>query len=212
MSYRCQNCKRIVDANDGRLLNLLPAHVSSNYPVLPKYAKNGSFDMANDEYRRNASFHLHRDVTQVLERVMETYGNGDMASVHMLQSLGRHYTNKVRTYLSKAPTKSFVSPAEFINGFWPPSGQTLRSLYDSSEYSPLQPYGYSNYEQNVRECQAVTVKKVTWLPTTGRFKQNMPTKARMGSIASLPESSLELKRSLMCLESHPQNLQMQPMD
>lgn len=159
MVYKCQSCNCNVDANDGRLLHRLPEHMRSIYPVPPKYAKNGGFDVSSDESIRNGGFHLHKDVIQVMESVFKTYGNGDMLSTHMLQSLGRNFIHKVSTYLSKEPNKAFVSFVDFVNDFWPPSGKTLRRLWESAEYSPLQPYGYSNYERNCRECQAVTAKE-----------------------------------------------------
>ena len=156
MVYQCQYCKENVSANDGHLLNMLPPHVSATYPVLPKYACGG--------------FHLHKDTSRFLELMMKTYGNGDMVSNLLQQSVGIHYTQKAVSYLSKRPSRPFMKLEEFTNGNWPPSGATLRRLFESAEYSPLNIYGYSNFERYTRECQNVTVVATESIATDHTFQ------------------------------------------
>jgi hypothetical protein len=144
MNYNCAECSATIAANDGQLLQLLPAHVAATYPVLPKYA--------------TGAFHLHNDASAFLETMMKTYGNGDMVSCHLLQSLGRHLAKKAATYLSQGPKNvPFPNLAVYTKNNWPPAGATLRRLYESAEYSPLQPYGYSNFGRFAKEVQSVTV-------------------------------------------------------
>jgi ribosomal protein L37AE/L43A len=60
--YTCPNCKNKYEANDARLLWVLEADVSNSYPVLPNYA--------------NGTFHFHKDLTDLMDGFMRTYGNG----------------------------------------------------------------------------------------------------------------------------------------
>ena len=126
MNYQCKIAQENIAANDGRLLSSLPLH------------------MASITYARGA-FHLHKDTSRYLDFLMKTYGNGDMVSTQLLQSLGALYTAKAATYLSKRPSRPFVGNLEFFNEHFPPTGAQLRRRYVESEYSPLQAYGYSNY-------------------------------------------------------------------
>jgi hypothetical protein len=60
--YTCPKCKIKYEANDARLLWVLEADVSNSYPVLPNYA--------------NGTFHFHKDLTDLMNGFMRTYGNG----------------------------------------------------------------------------------------------------------------------------------------
>jgi hypothetical protein len=60
--YTCPKCKNKYEANDARLLWVLEADVSNSYPVLPNYA--------------NGTFHFHKDLTDLMDGFMRTYGNG----------------------------------------------------------------------------------------------------------------------------------------
>lgn len=102
---------------------------------------------------------MHKDTSRSLDFLMKTYGNGDMVSTQLLQSLGTLYTTKAATYLSKRPSRPFVGNLEFFNEHFPPTGAQLRQRYVESEYSQLQAYGYSNYERHKRECQSVAVSE-----------------------------------------------------
>lgn len=46
---------------------------------------------------------------------------------------------------------------QFINGVFPPSGKTLREIFNHSQRSNLTYYGYSVFERNEREIQSVEV-------------------------------------------------------
>lgn len=58
MKYACSTCQGSVDANDGRLLQLLPPHIAATYPVSPENATDG------------ARFHLHKDWMQDFEQML----------------------------------------------------------------------------------------------------------------------------------------------
>ena len=58
MKYTCSKCKENVDANEGRLLQRLPEHMTAAYPVVPQYAT------------RDGGFHLHKDAMQDFEHML----------------------------------------------------------------------------------------------------------------------------------------------
>eukprot|EP00980_Cylindrotheca_fusiformis_P012820 scaffold3155_cov91-Cylindrotheca_fusiformis.AAC.1 len=89
--------------------------------------------------------------------MMKTYGNADMVSTHLMQSMGRHYATKAATYLSQEPKHPFPCQSAFVKNNWPPAGPTLRRLYENAEYSPLQLYGYSNFHRYTTEVQNVSL-------------------------------------------------------
>jgi hypothetical protein len=100
-----------VDANDAGLLVNLPAHVRNIYPVPPRYC--------------NGRTHLHKDLVDIVESLMLTYGNADFIAKHMVSQLGKKYENQVSTYLSKGPTSSYPKEKDWMQKRFPPSGETL---------------------------------------------------------------------------------------
>jgi hypothetical protein len=150
MNYKCEACSSMYLANDGRVLMQLDAHLRSLYPVDPKYAE--------------GTFHFHEDLTDDLEVLMKTYANASYVGKKMHRKLGLQYSRKVETYLSQFPKSSTPAPAlsptsfeDFSRGFLPPSAATIRTLYKRGYNSPLTPYGYSQYDRNVREIQNVKI-------------------------------------------------------
>ena len=137
MQYKCKHSKTTISANDGTLLNLLPPHMRQAYPVPPRYAA--------------GTFHLRQDAIFALESIMKTYGNGDWFFRHLLQSRGRQYLQKVQAYMSQSPANPPMDWNEFCNGYYPPTGEQIRTIYEVAEYSALQLYGYSTIERYKRE-------------------------------------------------------------
>ena len=137
-------------ANDGRILSQLDPHIREPYKVDPKYAE--------------GTFHFDIDLTDDLELLMKTYANGSFVGKKMHRKLGLKYKRKVETYLSQFPENEPPVPAlqppsfrEFSRGFSLPDPATIRALYSSSCYSNLTPYGYSDFDRNVREIQNVEI-------------------------------------------------------
>jgi hypothetical protein len=145
MAYKCESCNGSILAIDGRILSMLPAHVRNAYPVEPTFA--------------SGAFHLHRDLTDDLEKLIKTYANGRFVGKKMHAKMGQQYTRKLETFLSQKPNCNFVSFNEFTSGFSAPSGAAIRQLYLSAYHSVLTPYGYSHLERNTRELQSVQVQK-----------------------------------------------------
>jgi hypothetical protein len=142
--YKCVSCDCRLLANDGRLLNSLPAHIRKAYPVNPRYA--------------TGLFHLHEELTFDLELLMRTYANARFVSNKLFRKMGQQYTTAVSTYLSKIATADFPSIENWSGNVMPPSDKSIRELFHAAENSPLNIYGYSNKARARREIQSVEVK------------------------------------------------------
>ena len=99
---------------------------------------------------------------------METYANASFVGKKMHQKLGLDYAWKLETYESQFPQDLPPSPGhkpqplsyhDFVRGLSPPSSAAIRALFSSAFYSTLTPYGYSQYDRNVREIQNVVIEK-----------------------------------------------------
>ena len=154
MTMVCTKCKRRFDANDGEVLLTLPAHVASTYPVEIKYALS------------NKSCHLHRNATEVVvDSIMLTYGNGELCSRLLYNSINRAYMQRLMIYYSYAqcniannnnkPTAPYVAKdGDFIKQY-PPLGDTIRDMYDEACSSNNNPWGISDHDRNTFEIQGV---------------------------------------------------------
>jgi hypothetical protein len=150
MNYKCESCNANFLANDGRILCQLDAHVRGRYPVNMRYAE--------------GTFHLHREQTVDLESLMTTYANGSFFGKKLHQKLGLQYQWKLETFESQFPKDSPPAPAfkppsyhDFVQGISPPNPAIIRALFSRAYYSPLTPYGYSQFDRNVREIQNVKI-------------------------------------------------------
>ncbi len=95
---------------------------------------------------------------------MTTYANGSFFSKKLHQNLGLQYQWKLETFESQFPKDSPPAPAfkppsyhDFVRGLSTPNPAAIRALYSSGYYSALTPYGYSQYNRNVREIQNVNI-------------------------------------------------------
>jgi hypothetical protein len=143
--YTCPKCKSKFEANDARLLWLLDADVSNSYPVLPNYA--------------NGTFHFHKDLTDLMDGFMRTYGNGSWFGKQLYRQMGVQYTRTYETYLSRKCTTQYLGKMEFTGKIWPPSSTDIRKYFSSAESSALSPYGYSHASRYRREVQSVPISK-----------------------------------------------------
>ena len=142
MKYVCSTCGEKYAGNDGRLLSMLPANVRSAYPVEPRYA--------------TGAFHFSTTLSDLLEATMKTYGNGNFFCKTMMISLARCYERKLEAYLaSEEPINNYVSFEDWIGQTYPPSGASIRLLYEIAERSPLNSSGISNFDRYKREIAGV---------------------------------------------------------
>ncbi|CAJ1934064.1 unnamed protein product [Cylindrotheca closterium] len=147
MKYICLSCKELVDANEGRLLQMLPAHVAAAYPVPPRYATS------------EGGFHLHKNGIAFFEHILKTYANGKQCSLFLVCPMANRYLEKARTYLSQNPSQPFPDFYSYMNNKWPPNGDNIRRFYQQAEYSSLQPYSYSNVLRYTQEIRSVRFER-----------------------------------------------------
>lgn len=145
MQYKCPVCDVIIAANDGRLLMILPASLRQVYPADPKYC--------------GGTFHFDMDLTDDLESLMKTYANAGFVGRKLVRKLGLQYSRRVEAYLSLCPVVPYISFEDFKAGISPPSATNIRRFFVDGFYSPLTPYGYSQYDRIVCEMQNVTIAK-----------------------------------------------------
>jgi hypothetical protein len=150
MRYTCAICHTGYMANDGRILNQLDPHIREPYEVDPKYA--------------DGTFHFHIDLGDNVEDLVKTYASGTFVGKKLHRKLGKKYGRKVESYLSQFPGNAPPCPAfnppsfhDYIRGFSPPSPAAIRTWYKSGYHSSHTPYGYSQYDRNVREIQNVKI-------------------------------------------------------
>ena len=156
-SMVCQCCKRRVFAIDGEILCQIPAYIAASYPVDSKYALS------------NKNSHVGKSATDIFDQVMTTYGNGNLCSQLLYNSINRMYLEKVSSYYScfkekkrsaaTTATTASVKPyipkdGTYIKAF-PPLGDTIRDLYDSACNNPNNAWGISDHDRNTREIQGV---------------------------------------------------------
>ena len=143
MHYKCDKCNEPFHANDASLLLSLPPHIRQQYPVDIRYAA-------------NKSFHMSLEAGDEFDAIMATYGNGNFFSRKLYQLAGKRYLRMLESYISAAPTKAPSFPYNFQQWLhrMPPSGETLRKLYLSSE-NAVNLYGYSNIHRYNLEMQSV---------------------------------------------------------
>jgi hypothetical protein len=149
MILQCNKCKRTFDSNQSEVLCQLPEYAANAYPVEHKYA------LADHSCRINTT------ATQVFESLMVTYGNGELCSRLTYNSINRDYLQRLKCYLI-APKKGAKSlyvlkDGGFISQY-PPTGETIREMYDKACASPWNPWRVSNYMRHTREIQSVQCK------------------------------------------------------
>ena len=149
MNYKCKNCGVNFKANDGRLLQQLPANVRNIYPVHPRYAENEG----------KATWQLHKGLSDLVESNMLTTGSGESLAHFLVVAQGKHYSERLEDYLCTNATDEYATPEEFFLGMGTISPATLRDTYNKAERSALLPYGHSHYMRYNRELQSVDLPK-----------------------------------------------------
>jgi hypothetical protein len=144
--YTCPKCKTKYEANDAHLLWDWETDVSNSYPVLQNYA--------------NGTFHFHKDLTDLMEGFMRTYGNGSWFGKQLHRKIGVQYTRFCETYFSRKFGHQFLSKMEFTGKIWPPSSTDIRKNFSSAQSTPLNRYdGYSHASCYKRELHSVPIPK-----------------------------------------------------
>ena len=162
MKYCCSRCATRYYGNDGRLLQMLPPNVAMAYPVLPRFAVPG------------ATFHLNVECAEDFADIMLIYANGDFFSRRLYDRKLREYERRLISFFSiKTEEKhsEYVSMKEWI-GEIPPSGDTLRLLYQQAERSKLNYTGVSNVDRYSREISSVGCNDLSAIDWTHAVTKN----------------------------------------
>jgi len=152
-SMVCTKCKRRFDANDSIVLVVVPPFASQEHPVDTKYALN---DKAS---------HLSRTTTEVFDNILVTYGNGELCSRLLYNTLNRAYLKKVKSYYSylslhganENVLKYIEKDGECIKTY-PPQGDKIRDMFDQAASSKDNEWGISDHDRHTREVQSVQCK------------------------------------------------------
>lgn len=156
-SYLCDNCGHWSHANDASLLASFPPHIRNAYPVEMKYAGT------------NQTFHLHRDLTLMMEEMMLTHANGNHLFRCMYRAMNETYLRRYTEYLSKwksmkdalpetfgqTPPPKYPNKHQGFIRFHPSLGSSLRDAFLLASQSPLTCLGVSDECRHTREIQSV---------------------------------------------------------
>ena len=180
MSLTCPCCRWRVNANSCEVLCNLPAYARMAYPVDTKYAL-------------NKHSHIGRSATDVMDLLMPTYGNGDLCSRLLHNSINRAYIERVENYYSyyivmeKEGTGSIMpyleKDGQFIRAY-PPLGDAIRDAHDEACSNTYAPWGISDHDRHTREIQSVACRLVFAQDHTHEVTKNYFQKKRLGATAS----------------------------
>ena len=170
MRYCCTTCNKVVHANDGELLHQLPHWMTESYPVRAKYATTSK------------NHHCTRDLTDILERLMITYGNAPVLSKYLYEKLGKEYVAHELAYYSQclANNQQTASPLlnfeEWIGSLKIlPSGDNLRDLFANAARSELTLSGVSDHDRHTLEMQMVICLAIFAQDHTFQVVKNFPS-------------------------------------
>jgi len=153
MSMVCPCCRQRFAGNDGNILSTIPAHAANRYPVEPKHAL------------QNKNTHLGTSATQVFDMLMTTYGNGDLCSRLLYNTLNRSHLERTTSFYSYHASKGQKSlnyvpkDGSFITVF-PPLGDWIQETYDDACNNSNNHWGISDHDRHVRELQGVKCNKL----------------------------------------------------
>jgi hypothetical protein len=82
--YNCPCCQKPSSVNNGELLTSFLEHVSSKYPVEPKYARGQQ--------------HIVKAATDLIEELMVSYTNGDLISKLLYNAINKDYAARIKSY------------------------------------------------------------------------------------------------------------------
>jgi len=176
MSMTCPCCRRRYASNDGAILVQIPQYAALAYPVESKYAL------------PNKNCHLGRSVTDILDMLMPTYGNGDLCSRLLYDAINRAYLRSAASYYSyngkriEKHQEYVKKNGEYIRAF-PPLGDGIRDVYDEAANSNNTPWGVSDYQRHTREIQGVRCSRLYAEDHTHEVTKNYYRRRQIGAVA-----------------------------
>lgn len=183
MELKCSNCKTNYDSNEGAVICNLPIYMAAAYPVETKYC------LGNNS-------HLAKTATNVFDIIMTTYGNGELCSRLLYNTMNRAYVDKVADYLSRhavaqdgqdetqsqSPRPYVEKDGGFIT-YFPPSGEYIRTAYDKSSETYNNHWRISDHERHTREIQGVGCRLSCAEDHTHEVTKNYFGRTRIGAMA-----------------------------
>lgn len=176
MSMTCPSCRRRFNANDGEVLAGLPAYAASSYPVETKYAL----------HQKNS--HLSRQATEIFDMLLTTYGNGDLCSRLLCNTINRSYIERVASYYSYGvKSQRCCLPYPEKDGVYmthyPPTGDSIRDAYDEASNSINTPWRISDKQRHTQEIQAVECHRLYAEDHTHQMTKNYFKRRTIGALA-----------------------------
>jgi len=132
----------------------MPEYAASSYPVESTYAQ------------ANNSCHLSRNATKVFSTIMVTYGNGELCSKPLCNSINRDCIQRLKVYCSSAKQKNQTNTPNcppkdgtFIKCF-PPLGASMRDMCDAASSCQKNAWCLSDHDRHIREIQAAKTDSI----------------------------------------------------
>jgi hypothetical protein len=151
MQYKCTVCEARVSGNDGTLLSSLPAPIRDAYPVHPKYATT-----------KFGKYHLSMEMSDDLEDCMLTYSNAEYVSKKMYKRQNKEYLKRIQSYMDWCYCRHWdytqhrsYPKVEDWSTQYPPTGDSLRKLYNEAKRSSLTETELSDHMRHTQEIQSV---------------------------------------------------------
>ena len=134
---------------------------------MPKWAAKAKDKTIDQEGK--ATFHIHKHTTDLFEdETFLTHCNGEQLSRLLFTSISGEYLRRVGCYASLINKmkdsnnipRSYIPPnyppllTKYIS-VYPPAGRVLRDQFITASITPLNPYGFSDHQRNLREIQSV---------------------------------------------------------
>jgi len=137
------------------MLCRLPAHVAAACPVDCKCAL------------RAKNSHNGKGATTIFDQIMTACGNGDLCSRLLCSAVNNSCLEKAARHCSHFAEKNtngtaFVKPCVQKDGghtqLFPPTGETIRELFDDALNNSSTLWGISDHDRHAREIQGVTCR------------------------------------------------------
>jgi len=146
----CSSCRYRVAANSGETLCRLPAHVRACYPVETKHTL------------ADKNCHISQLATNVFDLLMPMYGNGDLCSKLLCNTINRSYMERVQSYYSfykstgrKEPPEPYVEKDGTYITAYPPLSDGIRDTYDVASSNTNAHWMISDHNRHAQVSQEI---------------------------------------------------------
>jgi len=140
----------------------------------------------------NKNSHLGKSITNTIDLIMPTYGNGDLCSRLLYNAINRSYIERVESFYSSykarkestggAPQTYVQKDGDYIKAY-PPLGDGIRDAYDTACSNQWTPWRISDHDRHTREIQSVKCGLIFAQDHTHEVTKNYFQKKKLGSTA-----------------------------